>query len=131
MMSDLRIESLGPLQRAVMEFLWDEGEATVHSLLGRLAESKTLAYTSVLSCLQKLEKLGWVTHRAVDRVYYYQPVKSRSEVGGRSLMHLLNGVFGGSTSSLFQQLLNNDQLTAADLAELQNLIDKKRAKKDR
>jgi BlaI family penicillinase repressor len=130
-MADLRIESLGPLQRAVMEVLWDDGEATVHNILARLSESKSLAYTSVLSCLQKLEKLGWVTHRAEERTYYYQPVKSRTEVGGSSLMHLLHGVFGGSPTQLFQQLLDNDQLTAADLAELQHLIDKRRALKDR
>jgi BlaI family transcriptional regulator, penicillinase repressor len=130
-MSDLRIESLGPLQRAVMEVLWDDGEATVHNILSRLSETKALAYTSVLSCLQKLEKLGWVKHRTVERAYYYQPIKTRNEVGGRSLMHLLHGVFGGSTTSLFQQLLENDQLTAADLAELQRLIEKKRGMKDR
>jgi predicted transcriptional regulator len=130
-MPDLRIESLGPLQRAVMEILWDDSEATVHNILARLSESKALAYTSVLSCLQKLEKLGWVTHRAEDRAYYYRAVKTRNEVGGRSLMHLLHGVFGGSPSTLFQQLLENDQLTSADLAELQHLIDKRRARKDR
>ena len=126
-MSDLRIESLGPLQRAVMEVLWNDEEATVHGVLARLSASKPLAYTSVLSCLQKLEKLGWVTHRAEERTYYYRPVRSRAEVGGHSLMHLLHGVFGGDTSQLFQQLLENDQLTAADLAELQRLIDKRRA----
>jgi predicted transcriptional regulator len=131
LMPDLRIESLGPLQRAVMEVLWNDSEATVHNILARLSETKALAYTSVLSCLQKLEKLGWVTHRAEDRTYYYRPIKSRNEIGGRSLMHLLHGVFGGSPSQLFQQLLDNDQLTAADLAELQRLIDKKRAQKDR
>lgn len=130
-MADLRIESLGPLQRAVMEVLWDDDEATVHNILARLSESKPLAYTSVLSCLQKLEKLGWVTHRAEERTYFYRPVKSRNEVGGRSLMHLLHGVFGGSPTQLFQQLLENDQLTAADLTELQRLIDKRRAEKDR
>ena len=130
-MADLRIESLGPLQRAVMEVLWEEGEASVNSILSRLTETKALAYTSVLSCLQKLEKLGWVQHRAVERAYYYQPVKSRHEVGGRSLMHLLNNVFGGSATSLFQQLLEHDQLTAADLTELQRLIERKRGKKDR
>jgi BlaI family transcriptional regulator, penicillinase repressor len=130
-MADLRIESLGPLQRAVMEVLWDDDEATVHNILARLSETKPLAYTSVLSCLQKLEKLGWVTHRAEERTYFYRPVKSRNEVGGRSLMHLLHGVFGGSPTQLFQQLLEHDQLTAADLTELQRLIDKRRAEKDR
>jgi BlaI family penicillinase repressor len=77
-MPELRIESLGPLQRAVMEVLWDDGEGTVHNILARRSEAaKPLAYTSVLSCLQKLEKLGWVTHRAEERTYYYRPVKSR------------------------------------------------------
>jgi predicted transcriptional regulator len=130
-LSDLKIEALGPLQRAVMEVLWDVGEATVHGVLSQLSESRPLAYTSVLSCLQKLEKLGWVTHRAKDRTYYYRPVKTRTEVGRRSLMGLLDGVYGGDASRLFQQLLEDDRLTAADLAELRRLIDRRRADEGR
>ena len=121
------IESLGPLQRAVMEVLWDVQEATVHEILARLAPAKTLAYTSVLSCLQKLEKLGWVTHRSEERTYYYRPTKSRDEASRRSLFQLLDDVFGGSPSRLLQQLLADDRLTDADLAQLQNLIEQRRA----
>ena len=121
------IESLGPLQRSVMEVLWDTPEATVHEILARLASSKTLAYTSVLSCLQKLEKLGWVTHRSAERSYYYRAVKTRDEAGRRSLLQLLDGVFGGNPSRLLQQLLEDDRLTDTDLAELQTLIEQKRA----
>jgi predicted transcriptional regulator len=110
-----------------MEVLWEVQEATVHDILARLAQSKPLAYTSVLSCLQKLEKVGWVTHRAEDRTYYYRPVKSRDGACRRSLLRLLDDVFGGNHSRLLQQLLEDDRLTDEDLAQLQNLIKQRRA----
>lgn len=108
-----------------MEVLWDTQEATVHEVLGRLSGPKTLAYTSVLSCLQKLEKLGWVGHRAHDRMYFYRPSLTRAEAGGGSLKRLLAGIFRGNRLRMFQQLLD-DSLTAEELAELQRLIDRKR-----
>lgn len=123
------METLGPLQRAVMEVLWETHEATVHDVLGRLSEAKPLAYTSVLSCLQKLERLGWVEHRSEGRTYFYRPARSRDEVSRRSLQQLLEGVFGGSRSQLFQQLLQDDQLSADELSELQRLIDQKRGER--
>lgn len=125
-MSDLTIESLGPLQRAIVEVIWDLREATVHEVLARLPGPKPLAYTSVLSSLQKLERLGWVDHRAEGRTYYYRPTRSRDEVSRGSLRRVLEGVFGGSRSQLFQKLLDDDDLSAGDLAELQRLIDQKR-----
>jgi predicted transcriptional regulator len=124
-LSDLNLESLGPLQRAVMEVLWEGGEMTVHEVLAQLSKHKALAYTSVLSCMQKLEKLGWLDHRAQDRAYYYRPLKSRAEVGRGSLQRLLTGLFGGDRLQLFRQLLDDDGLTPGDLAELQRLIDQK------
>jgi predicted transcriptional regulator len=117
---------LGPLQQAVMNIFWEVEEATVHDVLERLSSTKPLAYTSVLSCLQKLEKLGWLTHRAEQRTYYYRAARTREEVGRRSLTQLLDGVFGGSRTRLFEQLLEDDRSSPEDLAELQRLIERKR-----
>ncbi|VTS02813.1 family transcriptional regulator : Transcriptional repressor CopY OS=Sorangium cellulosum (strain So ce56) GN=sce6610 PE=4 SV=1: Penicillinase_R: DDE_Tnp_IS1595 [Gemmata massiliana] len=125
-MPELTLESLGPLQRAIMDVLWDTQESTVHEVLRRLSDSKALAYTSVLSTLQKLEKLGWVEHRAHERAYYYRPTMNRAEVGRSSLKRLLAGIFHGNRSRMFQQLLDDDTLTPEELAELQRLIDLKR-----
>src|SRR5262245_29017937 len=65
------LDDLGVLQKAVMETVWELGEATVQQVLDRLGRDrdKSPAYTTILTVLQKLEKGGWVTHRAEGRSY--------------------------------------------------------------
>jgi len=58
-MDNNSIDSLGELQRAVMEAIWEMGEASVHDVREVLARRKKLAYTTVLTVMQKLEKAGW------------------------------------------------------------------------
>ena len=55
---------------------------------------KKLAYTTVLSALQKLET-GWVKHRQQGRTYVFRPKYSRGEEGQRSVRKLLERVFAG------------------------------------
>ncbi len=53
-------DNLGELQRTVLETVWEMGEAGVHQVRERLnRKKKKLAYTTVLSAMQKLEKAGW------------------------------------------------------------------------
>ena len=67
-MTRKRLDELGSLQLAVMEVLWKKGEGSVQSVREALArKKKSPAYTTILSVLQKLEKAGWVGHRAEGR----------------------------------------------------------------
>ena len=72
-MAKRSLDDLGDLQSAVMNAVWDLGEATVVQVRDRLAADKELAYTTVLSVLQKLEKAGWLKHRTDGRSYVYLP----------------------------------------------------------
>src|SRR5438034_1335417 len=111
-MAKRSLESLGELQRAVMDTVWEIGEATVGQVRERLGQRKELAYTTVLSAMQKLEKLGWLTHRADGRTYIYQPTHSRDEEGSRSLRKFIDRVFHGDPLVLFQHLLEDRELGA-------------------
>src|SRR5213079_2899388 len=86
------LDDLGDLQKAVMEAAWDLGEATVQQVRDRIGGKKPPAYTTVLSVMQKLEKAGWLDHRAEGRTYVYRPTKSRREVGSRSLRSFMKNV---------------------------------------
>jgi predicted transcriptional regulator len=120
------IDDLGTLQRAVLETVWERGEATVHDVLAHLPSERPLAYTSVLSTLQVLEKLGWVTHRTEGRTYVYRATRSRDEAGKRSLRKFVQGVFRGNALLLFQHLLEDDHLSPEELASLHRMIDRRR-----
>lgn len=119
-------EPLGDLQRAVMETIWDLGEATVHEVRDRLAKKRDLAYTTVLSTMQKLEKTGWLRHRADGRIHIFQATRSREEVGAGALKRLVSRAFKGDPLVMFQHLLDNESLTAEDLSEMRAMIDARR-----
>ena len=119
------LDDLGELQRAVLETIWELGEANVHQVRDRLAERKQLAYTTVLSAMQKLEKAGWLKHRAEGKTYVYMPMSSRDEAGAGSVRGFLNRVFAGDAVAMFQHLIRQSNLNADELGELKRLIEKK------
>ena len=119
------LDDLGELQRAVLEAVWELGEANVHQVRERLARRKQLAYTTVLSAMQKLEKAGWLEHRAQGKSYVYMPTQTREQAGAGSVRRFLNSVFAGDTIAMFQHLIREGNLNADDLGELKRLIEQK------
>lgn len=122
------IDELGELQKAVMEAVWGLGEATVQQVRERLGREPEPAYTTVLSVMQKLEKAGWLGHRSEGRTYVYAPTRSRDEAGTSTLRRFIDRAFRGDPLLLFQRLLDDRELSDADLAEIRRMIDRKRRK---
>lgn len=125
-MPDRSIDELGQLQRTVMETVWDLGEATVHEVRGRLRRKKRLAYTTVLSVMQKLEQSGWLRHRTAGRAYVYSPTQTRRQAGASSLRRFIDQVFEGDPLGLFQQLVEDPNLSDEDIATLRKMLDRRR-----
>ncbi|MFS8478662.1 MAG: BlaI/MecI/CopY family transcriptional regulator [Micromonosporaceae bacterium] len=68
---------LGDLERAVMDALWDrEAPATVREVAEQLVDRK-LAYTTVMTVLDRLTGKGFVTRERVGRAWSYRPTASR------------------------------------------------------
>jgi BlaI family transcriptional regulator, penicillinase repressor len=124
-------DRLGVLQKAVMEAVWELGEATVQQVRDRVNREPLPAYTTILSVMQKLEKAGWLTHRAEGRSYVYLPSRSRQEAGATSLRSFIDGVFCGDRLLLFQHLLADESLSDEDLKALKTMIDRRRKDKDK
>ena len=125
-MSRISIDDLGELQRAVMETLWECGEASVHQVRDSLGARKKLAYTTILTTLQKLEKIGWLHHRAEGKSYVYFPKRSREQAGAGSVKRFLTRVFDGDAVAMFQHLIREGELSEDDLREVRNMIETKR-----
>ncbi len=70
---------LGELERGVMEQLWaTEGAQSVREV--HLAIGRDLAYTTVMTVLDRLAKKGLVERERDGRAYRYRPVQSREEL---------------------------------------------------
>lgn len=69
--------ALGPLEIAVMEILWTRGESNVREVAARLG--RPLAYTTVMTTLDRLFKKGLLDRRKSDRAFLYLPSLSHRE----------------------------------------------------
>ncbi len=77
-----RMASLGELERAVMETLWDAAEPlSAYDVRDRLerGNARKLAPTTILTVLSRLEKKQIVTSDRSDRPFLYVPIASRAD----------------------------------------------------
>jgi BlaI family penicillinase repressor len=125
-MSRKSLDHFGQLQRAVIEVVWELGEATVRQVWTRLCRRKELAYTTVLTALQRLERDGWLRHRVDGRKHIYLPTRTREQAGAGSVRKFVQRMFNGNALVLFRQLVEGGELNDEELRELQQLINQKR-----
>ena len=71
---------LGDLEREVMRQLWAAtGPMTVRQVHEALSRRRDLAYTTVMTVLDRLTKKGVVTREKADRAYLYAATQTREE----------------------------------------------------
>jgi len=130
-MSKQPMDRLGKLQRAVVEVVWELGEATVRQVWERLSPDKEVSYTTILAAMQRLERSGWLRHRAEGKSNVYLPTRTREQAGASSVRTFVQGMFGGSALLMFRHLVEEGDLSDEELQELQQLIGKKRKERQR
>jgi predicted transcriptional regulator len=120
--------ALGPLERAVMDTVWSGGEFSVRDVQERLANP--VAYTTVMTTLDRLFKKGLVTRRRDGRAFVYTAALERHELETRMSTGLLSGMLS-SGSGATRPFLSNlvDVVGDTDnalLDELERLVRDKR-----
>ena len=88
---------LGELEYRVMETLWARGESNVHAVSEAL--DRPLAYTTVMTTLDRLFKKGLLSRRKQERAYVYWPRFSRDEWQRRKAGEWVSGFLSGPSSS--------------------------------
>lgn len=120
---------LGRRQLEIMRLLWRLGEATVSDLRESLETAKPLAHTTIATMISRLEKQGLVAHRVVDRAYVYRAVVSEDRLGRTVVHDLIDRMFSGSAAQLVSQVLESDQVDAAELRRIRELVNARAAQR--
>ena len=120
-MARRKSEQLTPLELEIMHVLWETGPANVQTVQQHLA--RELAYTTVQTMLNILQRKGKVKRTLKDRAYFYKPVVSRSQVLGQHMGDIVERLFGGSAESLVMSLVETKHLTPQKLARLHKLLE--------
>ena len=82
--------SLGALERTVMTLAWERAEISVREACERLGSS--VAYTTVMTTMDRLFKKGLLDRRKVGRAFVYRARATRQELENAILSSLVDAV---------------------------------------
>jgi len=109
--------ALGRLEREVMDVVWTAGdEFTVRDVQSRL--TRTVAYTTVMTTLDRLYKKGLVQRRREGRAFVYTASRSREEMSASFTGGLLRGLLSGGPEAARPFLSNLVDAVGNDNSEL-------------
>jgi predicted transcriptional regulator len=117
---------LTKLELRIMQVVWKCGRGTVSAVQEEL--EPPLAYTTVQTMLNILERKGKLKRELRGRAYVYSATITEAKALGQGVRDLVDRMFGGSSEELVMSLLKNGDIDAKKLTELTERFNQKARK---
>lgn len=110
----------------VMDVIWNHAPINTNEIVEILSKRKIWNPKTIQTMLFRLEKKGIITHTKEGRVFVYAPRIPKEAYLALEQDNFVNRFFDGAVSQMVASYLDKNELTEAELAELQEILDKKR-----
>lgn len=123
--------ALGDLEAAVLEVLWGSASAlSVRDVLGRVRRRPALAYTTVMTVLDRLHDKGLVVREKQGRAFHYAAAMSREAWFGQRAAEALAGAATDHDEAVLMAFLDSTARSNPELLDkLEELIAARRGGK--
>jgi predicted transcriptional regulator len=109
---------LGELESTIMDRMWSyRRPASVRDVLEDLRTEREIAYTTVMTVMDKLHTKGLLRREPVGRAYVYEPVATKEAYTAELMRHAL-ATSGNQAATLvhFLERLTPEEATALEAA---------------
>jgi len=118
------VHNVTDAELAVLQALWDQGEATIRQLTDALYPSGTEShYATVQKLLERLESKNHVQRDRSSHAHCFTAMTDRETLVGHRLRAVAEQLTGGLMAPLLSHLVRAETLTAKERRELRQLID--------
>ena len=107
----------------VAQIVWERGHASVREVLEALPAGRNLDFKTVQTYLRRLEAKGYLRKRREGRAMIYLPRVEPRRVVREVIDDFVERLFGGESLPLFQHLIHDRGLSAAELRQLRAMLD--------
>jgi predicted transcriptional regulator len=114
--------TLTPQELEIMKVVWERQQATVRDVYEALLEERKVAYTTVMTMMNVLEKKGHLRKDPEGRSFVYQPTRPRQQVMSSMVREFVDRVFEGSAEPLLVHLVEDRHLSPEELDALARRI---------
>jgi len=129
MSSQRTVRSVGDQELSLLRYVSERGGATVGEAAAGFGQPRQLARSTVLTMMERLRKKGYLGRKLVDGVYRYTPRSAPDAAVGRAVRGFVERALGGSISPFVAYLAEREQLSEAELAELESVLTRLRKRR--
>ncbi|EQB10655.1 BlaI/MecI/CopY family transcriptional regulator [Sphingobium lactosutens] len=115
-------EKISEAELVVMEALWETSPRTANDVAEQVTASRDWSLQTVKTLLSRLMAKDVIAADQDGRRFLYRPLIQRDDYVASESGRLVNRLFGGRVSPLVAQLASQDQLSAEDIAELEDIL---------
>lgn len=119
-----KMEKLSQQEEEAMQAVWQAGTGFIKDFLEQIPEPKP-PYTTLASTVKNLERKGFVTAEKMGNSYRYSPAIDEQEYKKRFMSGFVSDYFKNSYKDLVTFFAKDKKISASELKEIINLIEKK------
>ena len=117
------MDKLTQQEEEVMLYIWSLGECVVKDVVSRFPEPQP-PYTTVASIVKNLKRKGYVSAKRYGNTDLYIPIVKQSEYKRSFMGGVVRNYFANSYKEMVSFFAKEQKLTADDLKEIIDLIEK-------
>ena len=107
----------------ILQYVTHHAPVTVGEVAEYFSNEQGLARTTVATVLERLRGKGYLTRIKKKGPYRYSPRLSRTDLLRGLIKDFATRVLGGSSQPLMQYLVEDADLSEAEIAQLRALVD--------
>ena len=118
------MEKLTNQEQDLMLIIFQHGKGFIKDFIALMDEPQP-PYTTVASIVKKLERKGFLRSKRYGNTYEYSPTMDESEYKSKFVSGVVQNYFENSYKEMVSFFVEKQKITAEELQEIINLIEKK------
>lgn len=119
------MQKLTNKEEEIMHILWKLKKAFVKDVLAEITEDQP-HYNTLSTIIRNLEEKGFVSHNAYGNTHQYFPIVTMEEYRKRFMNTAIENYFNNSYKSMVSFFAQEDKISAEELREILDIIEKKK-----
>ena len=102
-------KALGFLEADIMEIIWEKGKISVREVFEIIKNKRDIAYTTVMTTMDRLYKKGILSRKKIVKGYTYWPEVTEKTLKNHIIRETLKGLFSDMKEPLMSYFANPEE----------------------
>lgn len=115
-------------EEEILQVLWNLKHAFVKEIIEHLSDEPKPHYNTISTIVRLMEDKGWVGHEVVGGSHRYFPILQKETYRKSMMPKVIQDYFDNSYKNVVSYFAKNEKLSADDLREILEMIEKDETK---